>query len=549
MKKFKKLLIATLCLSFCLSTVMVGAGCGMTEIEDDDKRPAVNIKGFNGGYGIEWLETIAKDFNKAYPDNAYKVAVIDAKDTFETIYGEVQTNVNSYDMFMSNGDIHRLIDKGLLEDVSDVWSATPTGSDKSMNEMLANADLYSQAYGRGDKRYAIPWQESIRTLVYDHELFMQLGFLFKEGSTKDSYQFITSKTDALSVGKDGIAGTYDDGHPETETQWEAMYQKIMQSGLYGVIYTGENSWYTNDLYYMLTAQYDGDAFNLHYTMEDGYDFDGDGTVEDDEKLPEYGYKLISLGGAEKAIQFMDKYFGIKQGETNKKVYPDSTNLGYSHKDAQADFIYNTAKQNQQKRSAFLVEGDWWENEAKQVFNALTEEKYTGYDFRQHDYRFMTLPILDGQKGTGNTYVLGDSMYIGIVERSAQDKKEICKEFLKFALQPKYIRNFTVVSGGVMPYDVQFENADYEQMSSFTKNFLSLYHDPKNTIVRTTVLDVASDWKKSGGHSITSMGAGQDWIILNALYKGTAEACYQAIKKDNETNWATYVAGYNNYINK
>lgn len=548
MKNLKKLLIATM----CLSTLMAGAGCGGTEVvdpDDNDNRPSVFIKGFNGGYGLEWLQTMAKDFNKENPDSPYKVVVIDAKDTFETVYSEVVTNVNSYDMFMSNDKIYQLIDRNLLEDVSDVWKATPAGASESVEQMLANEDLYSQAFGRGESRYAIPWQESIRTLVYDHDLFMQYGFLFKEGSTKDNYQFVTSKTDKLSVGKDGVAGTYDDGHPETEAQWAAMYQKIMTSGLYGVVYTGENSWYTNDLYYMIMGQYDGaEAYTLNYTMEGGYDFNGNETIDADETMPENGYKLIQMGGAEKAINFMDEYFGVKEGETNKKVFPDSTYLSYSHKDAQADFVYNTVK-GAQKRAAFLVDGDWWENEAKQVFNAITAENYEGYDFRQHDYRFMTLPIFEGQKSQGNTYVLGDSMYIAVAARSSSDKKAVCKEFLKFSLQPKYIRNFTVESGGVMPYDVEFETGDYEKMSPFTKNFLSLYHDPNNTIIRTTVLSVATDWKKSGsGHSLTSTGEG-DWVILNSLYKNTAANVYTAIKNMHVNNWSTYVAGYNNYKNK
>ena len=100
----------------------------------------------------------------------------------------------------------------------------------------------------------------------------------------------------------------------------------------------------------------------------------------------------------------------------------------------------------------------------------------------------------------------------------------------------------------MPYDVEFETSDYEKMSPFTKNFLSLYHDPNNTIIRTTVLSVATDWKKSGGHSLTSTGEG-DWVILNSLYKDTATHVYTAIKNMHTNNWTTYVEGYNNYKNK
>ena len=54
----------------CLST----AACG-EKIIDDDKRPAIYVSVFNGGYGIEWLEKMVKDYNAEHPENKYKMAL------------------------------------------------------------------------------------------------------------------------------------------------------------------------------------------------------------------------------------------------------------------------------------------------------------------------------------------------------------------------------------------------------------------------------------------------------------------------------------------
>ena len=138
------------------------------------------------------------------------------------------------------------------------------------------------------------------------------------------------------------------------------------------------------------------------------------------------------------------------------------------------------------------------------------------------------------------------MYLAISKKAANDKKEVCKEFMTFALQPKYIRNFTVVSGGVMPYDVDFTTEDYAQMSTFTKSFLQLYQDDNNTIVRTTLLENTSDWLKSGGAGTSSNGT--DYVILSGLYKYSSADYLSKMNTTRENNWATYLESYNAYKN-
>ena len=49
--------------------------------------------------------------------------------------------------------------------------------------------------------------------VYDHEIFYNKGYLFTQADGE-----------TLTVGKDGKAGTYDDGQPTTIAEWDIMIQ-------------------------------------------------------------------------------------------------------------------------------------------------------------------------------------------------------------------------------------------------------------------------------------------------------------------------------------
>ena len=543
MKKMMKRVSAIILAS---SALLGMAACGgkLKEEEGDDKRPSIYVSVFNGGYGREYIDTIVSDYNKEHPENKYKIAVRSSKDEFTTVLSNLQAGTASYDMFYTNSHAYKLINARLLEDITDVWNSKPDGSDRTIAEMMIGKEDYQKAYSdKAGNLYAVPLQESIRGFVYDHEMFVKYGLLFNEAGN-----FITSPTETLSKGKDGILGTYDDGHPITEAQWAAMVNKATAAFGYAFNYTGKFSNYLNDVYEMISAQYDGvDKYMMNWTFDGTYDF-GDGRGSQTITL-DNGYEVVKMKGNQKALEFMDTYLACKDtklGITNKYTYPSASANSYSHTDAQNDFISFTA-QNKKTKIAMLIEGDWWENESKTMFNALEAEKITDYAYRTHDYRFMTLPYFEGQAENVNVYAIAENMYMGLKKQTDEEKKAICKDFMVYSYQPKYIQNFTVVSGGVMPYDVELTPEQKAQLSPFVNNFLSIYRDHEhNKFINTMLYNNMYDTGRGG--LVTRSSNGEHYVVINGLYYYSASDYMTKLTNNTAQNWASKLEAYNTYLN-
>lgn len=525
-------------------TSCIGSGGTKLEPDDGDKRPAIYVSVFNGGYGREWIDTIVSDYNKEHPENSYKIAVRSSKDEFNTVLNNLQAGTAPYDMFYTNAFAYKLINARVLEDITDVWETKPDGSDRTIHEMMVGSENYAKAYSdAAGKLYAVPLQESLRGFVYDHEMFLKYGLLFNEAGG-----FITSPTETLSKGKDGIQGTYDDGHPITETQWAAMANKATAAFGYAFNYTGKFSNYLNDVFEMIAAQYDGiDKYMLNWTFDGTYDF-GDGRGEQTITL-ENGYELTKMQGNAKALEFMDTYLACKDTKlniTNKYTYPSASTNSYSHTDAQNDFISFTA-QNKKTKMAMLIEGDWWENEAKTMFNALEAEKITDYAFRKHDYRFMTLPYFDGQAENVNVYTIAENMYMGLKKQTDEEKKAICKDFMVYSYQPKYIQNFTVVSGGVMPYDVELTPDQKAKLSPFVNNFLSIYRDHEHNKFINPMLYM-NMYDTGRGNMVSRTSNGEHYVVINGLYYYSAADYMSKLYNNQAKNWDSKLIAYNTYLN-
>ncbi|MBQ7642896.1 MAG: extracellular solute-binding protein [Clostridia bacterium] len=522
---------------------LVSCGGG-TAVEEADSRESIWVSIFNGGYGRVWIDNIVNDYNAAHPENKYKINIRSSKDEFNQIMGNIQSGTAPYDIFYSNNYLYKLIDGGYLEDLSSVWDSKPEGSDRTVRQMMVGAEDYAAAYGDGKGGvYGLPHYESVRGFVYDHELFLKYGLLFGEDGN-----FIESPTDKLSVGKDGVAGTYDDGQPETEQQWDDMVTKATLALGYAFNYTGKFSNYLNDIYESISAQVDGvDDYLTNFTVNGSYDFrDGNGRITINH---ENGYLLSQMRGKEKALEFMDKYLACKDtklGIKNPYTYPNSSTLSYSHTDAQSDFITFTAK-NKTKKIGMLIEGDWWENESKEVFNDLNAAGYSDYAFRNHEYRFMTLPRFDDQAEAVNVYSVPDSMYLAMVKQTDGEKAAICKDFITFAYQPKYISAYTVITGGVMPYDVPLSAEQKAQLSPFTRNYLELYSDRVNNKFVNTQLYMNKYLTCRGGLGGGTTSNGEHYVVINGLYYYSASDYFTKLYNYNTTNWAKKMGNYEAYM--
>ncbi len=545
MKKSKKIICIMMAAALSASAF---TACGGTKVSSNDKREAIFISVFNGGYGREWLDDITRDFNAANRSDKYRIEVRASKDEFNKIYNEVLSGTALYDMFYSNAEIYKLIDQNKLENLNDVWDSTPEGSNESIREMMLDSEKYAKAYSDKDGNlYALPLQESIKGFVYSHTTFLKYGLLFDEDG-----QFTTDGT-KLSKGKDGVAGTYDDGHPITEEQWRDMVTKARDQLGYAFIYNGKFTSYYNDLVDMLSAQYDGvDKWTIKYSLDGSYDFNEDGVESEDEKITiENGYRTGEMRGNLKALTWMDEYLACKDnvsGNPNGYVYPSSSMTSYAIGDAQDDFIIKLAK-NSDEKAGMLVEGDWWENEAKATFNELAEtsSKYADFAFRKHDFRMMTLPRMEGQKAKGNVYAIGENMYLTMKKQTNAEKLAVCKDFITFAYQPKYIQNYSVKTGGVMPYDVELTNEQENSLSSFAKSVRAIYEDRENNEFITPERNKNIYLTTRAGVNVGYAYGSGGYVVMDGLYTLSAQQYYNSYLQYRQTNWPTWKKAYEDYL--
>lgn len=106
----------------------------------------------------------------------------------------------------------------------------------------------------------------------------------------------------------------------------------------------------------------------------------------------------------------------------------------------------------------IVEGEWWENEARANFN------YTG-GYGTRDFRFMIMPKMEGQYDNSVQYIGGADIATDMVVNAKTDKIELCKLWLHFSHSERALEEFTLTNG-VVRDSFEYDLSD-EQLNSLT----------------------------------------------------------------------------------
>ena len=532
-------------LALTMASVSLFAGCGKVVEQFDPNKTQIIVKVFNGGFGVDWIEDVIDDFNAA--NEEYEVIPRYKKETPAAITSELEMNSATADIYYSTGaEFQTLIYNDYLEDLSDVLEMKPDGeSGRTIKAKMKNYDSWQKlASKHGEGTYIVPYADAIMGLVYNHERFVDLGWLSKAGdadTTALSEQGISyEKTDSglifksatgkvnyvdgdviLTAGKDGKYGTYDDGQPQTIAEFNAMINKITKGNKKAdaFSYNGINDHYTNWIAEAVAAQYMGpDMFEAMFT----YDTKGeampmhDGTAEVINGV-EDGYKVFKAEGVYKGLEFINTYFN----DTAKASANSFKISSYSHTDAQNDFILgNTSSTG---FPAMLVEGGWWENEARPMFKQVEDDGKEEYGFGKVEYRYMLLPYMEGQQGidgNGNGSVMCVSEASGIIVPKCKDKEKLAKikEFIAMTTTDAVLEGFTRDTGVVRPYDYQLSSASFAKMTPFAKNMWELYNDADNVkIVRPSVLKNSDPLTYTSAIHATSRIPIKDAAVYNTSY--------------------------------
>ena len=458
---------------------------------------------FNGGLGHEWAKTLEKEFEERYANVSFEpgktgvnVVINPQKDAFKTvtIKANITQNSSPEDIYYTCYEFYREFAKdGVALNMTDIvrenaytadgeiadfkvedGKVVYTNGAKSLESKMT--DFHKNAFymegsvldvnGNGvitddvdieEGYYALPYETSLTGFIYDHDLFVQMGWL-----------------DLGYTGINGLPGTLDELYD--------LFDIIKQAGMIPYISGPSNYWYGTTTAFM--AQYEGeDAAKLTYTYDGTYTFDAERakvvkenvqqyaginieqqsyiTVNSDGSYtatitPESAYLLAYMPGQEEYVEFCRKV------ATPGYFDPNMHDTAYNFEKIQSVFVQSVLKKQGQKRIAMIYEGEWWENEARANFN------YTG-GYGKRDFRFMPIPEIDGQKPTGyslGTNTAGTHLFVN----GKTDKVELCRLWLQFAHSEHALEVFTLSNGAVRnAFKYDLSDTQLATLSKFGQN--------------------------------------------------------------------------------
>ncbi len=557
----KKILAIGLALMLSLS-VFVGCGGEVEEISEDKTQLYVGI--YNGGVGKDWLTALKKEYEELKANESFEegkkgvqIVINTGKDNYQSATLMNTVDNRDEDMFILDGlgynewlkEENWDGDRCLLEDVTDIVTGTnnPYTEGKGYTvEQILNPTLKDYLNKNGHY-YALPYYDGEHQMTYDVDLFTECGFFIKsvdaQGNitawTEPCEKIVDKQTGDITfkdydtkcvkwVGRDGIAGTFDDGLPDTYSQFFKLLDKISHYKRPGesktvtpFTWSGDN-WdtYLRIMLNAFVAQYEGAEV---YAKNFNTALDGDGTEFNDivdldasfkltknskgeitnatsnrtigtfkasdlttySETIKWGEKTLDGGrnydgnfnplmsqraGVYYAICFAYDLINYVAGTKTGKVFDTKAVSGSdTHMAAQARYVYSDYNS---EPIAMLIDGNWWENEAGGSFQEMAENAGPQYGRYKRNFAYMPVPNPDDKAGNP-TVLTPFSGQSAIFIKSSATQKELARDFFAFIHTKESMATMTSVSGVMRPFDYEITGEKYDAMSKYSKSLYAL----------------------------------------------------------------------------
>lgn len=485
MKKSLYRILGILLCGSCFTALCTGCGGsgGTSEVEG---KTTISVATYNGGVGKDWLEDAARAFERDFSEKSFEegktgVAVLveycDGGDMLE----EQALNKNLYltEVF----DYYTFVNKNSLADITDVVTSSLEDVGESGKTIEGKLDSSFREFltAKDGNYYAIPFYEGFMGFIYDVDMFASKGYFFdKEGN-------FTGDEKNLSAGLDGVQGTWDDGMPETYSQFEKLVEKIRNdSGITPFIYGSDAVGY---FYKALTnwwSDYEGKEkmlmnWNFTGTFDRITGFNGSVPVID-----QYTFGSGNIATEVRELQKQPgKYYALKF--LKEIVCGNGNNYkSFQYLAAQEAFIAGQVDSN--NSYAMLLDGSWWENEAD-LYGAFTSVSYDDFNYNPADgeykttrrFAFMPIPMTDetaaATAASGETHkqtlYSGNDAFCFISANTQGAKLEVAKLFLKYLHTDAQMSAFTAKTSITRSLNYEVSESDYEKMTYFGKSVMEM----------------------------------------------------------------------------
>lgn len=457
-----------------LGMLLGGTGCkgrrSNNNSQHDPTKAHISVATLDKGIGTAWLSNAAKEFEELYKDatnfeegkTGVEVSVIGST-SYNGAY--IENSALNEDIYFTEGIAYReLSRKGKFLDLTETVNAQLSDYGENKTIMSKIDDTLADYLTVDGKVYGIPFYDSFYGMVYDMDLWDDESlYLSKDG------KFVKRSGD-LSLGTDNKTGTLDDGLPATYEEFGKLFNKLLDKEIIPFIASEKGIEYTANYLFNVFADYEGvENMKLTLTLDgtandlvaQGWDGTGNIPLQGATTITnDNGYELQRQVGRYKTLKFFNDVIVSSPNNYNKK-------LEQSHISAQSSFI--NGKQ-LGKPIAMIIEGSWWENEAKSAF--ATYEKNYG---KKSNYAIMPIPFENAEKAAASDYkhtYLSLSQSFGIVSKSSQNKG-LALEFMKFLHTDKMLSKFTKDTSITRPLNYEISEEDQAQLTTYAKSLIDL----------------------------------------------------------------------------
>lgn len=489
MRNFIKILVLLMVPVMSLSFVACGISGSGGKVDDDPTKTHIKVLNYNGGFGTEWLEKAKARFEETYKDFSFetdkKGVVVDIdseKDNYsgDGLYSTFMYNNN--EIFFTEGvDYYGYINDNakyllditdVLNDANNTYNSLDQNKDENGVSIASKLTTDQKSFlSSNGKTYAIPHYLGLNGIVYDMDLFNTKKLYIAENGGYTNYSGNKAK------GPDGKEGTYDDGLPATYDEFVALCKYMKGSkGIDPLTISGKFSGtYGNNLLGSLFVDYEGENASLTYTLDGSATLMNVDTNTPDTKVititKENGYETFRQAGKYYAFDFIERikdYFDAdsKDGDVNNVV-------------AQTNYLRSVTKNT---RIAFLIEGNWWENEASSVFESMAQNN-SNMAKNVRKFGFLPFPKATADKiGSGTTLVDNNWAFGFIRSTIDSDKVLAAKTFLKFCYTDFSLEEFTVTTG--QPKALKYSISDTSKLpTEFSRQIWALYSAEETKLIK------------------------------------------------------------------
>lgn len=498
MKKMKKVFALALATTsvfsaFAMASCGGGSGGGSGE-KVDENRTQIYVNNYSGGYGVEWLTEIKKAYEKAQENVCWEEGT--EKKGVQIIINNTRSELAADSILGNNDEVYftenvyyqALLAENVFADITEaVTGENPYDNNKTIVSKFKQQQV--DALNVGDKYYAIPHYEGAYGLIYNKELFDDKGYYLIQNIADDTYiddislseYFDIRKTgENYTAGPDGIAGNDDDGLPATYTEFFALCEWISRRNDTPLLWTGKyRVLHLTSLLGTLLADYEGLDSMLASINFDGTQVDSLGKIVngkftlDGESVAineSNGHDISRRAGVYYALKFLKNIFSNEK-YYNEKAFSD----GYSHTDAQTDFVWGGYDGT--PNYAMLVDGEWWEEEASDAFSAMVDYYDDTFAKTKREFGWMPLPNATADKVSQKSAICDTRSAFAFVKANVNaDKMPLITDFLQYVYSDAKLEEFTKVTGTLRALNYTISPTVLDTMSPFGR---SLYEGKRN----------------------------------------------------------------------